>query len=232
MSSTRLPGKISMDIDGKSMLERVVNRLKRAKLIDDIVIATTINREDDKTVELASKIEVAIYRGSEEDVLDRYYQAAKENGAEHIVRITADCPLIDPDIVDRVMEKHLSTEADYTANIIKRTFSRGFDVEVFKFDALEIVREKSDNQYDREHVTPYFRDHPELFKIENILANDDEGRPELRLCVDENEDLTLIKKIYENIENIDRATASEIVKFIADNPQLKKINLKTKQKST
>lgn len=231
MGSTRLPGKILMDIKGKTMLERVIERLGRAELIDEIVIATTSDIADDKTVEIATKMGVPSYRGSEENVLERYYQSAAKYKADHIVRVTSDCPLIDPEIVDRVIKKHISTAADYTTNIIERTFPRGFDVEVFKYDSFEVVREKAREQHQIEHVTPYFREHPEVFKLENIQAVGAQRRPDLRLCVDEKDDLMLIKKIYEETENVEKALAKDIIKLIDSDPGLKEINSKIRQKN-
>src|SRR3989338_5710420 len=136
VASTRLPGKMLLKFEGKTVLEHVVQRVALSKLVNNIVVATTINHEDKEIKKICSRIGVKCYCGSQDDVLDRYYQAAKLSKAEHIVRITADCPLIDPKIIDQAIGLHLAEKADYTSNNIKERFPDGLDVEVFKFESL------------------------------------------------------------------------------------------------
>ena len=165
MGSTRLPGKVLMELEGKPLLQRVVERVKRAKKIDEIIIATTKNKEDKKLTEFAEKLKVKSYAGSEDDVLDRYYQAAKKFGAENIVRITSDCPLIDPEIVDDIISYYLNNDFDYVSNTISPTYPDGLDTEVFSFKALERAWKEAKKGFEREHVTPYINRHPEIRKL-------------------------------------------------------------------
>ena len=133
IGSTRLPRKVLMELEGKTVLERVVERVKYSKLIKDVVVATTILKDDLEIVKLCSNIGISVYCGSEENVLDRYYQTARLFKAEHIVRITSDCPLIDPKIIDEVINLHQRKKSDYTSNTIKKTYPDGQDVEIFTF---------------------------------------------------------------------------------------------------
>ena len=229
MGSTRFPGKVLKKIKNKPLIDYVIGRLKLSRSIDQIIIATSIKSQDDLIVNYAKEKGIKFFRGSEEDVLSRYYNAAKENNADVIVRITSDCPLIDPDIIDDLIANHIKNKADYTANIIKRTYPRGFDVEVFSIKSLIKSFDEADKKYYREHVTPYIREHPEKFKLYNIEAGNKLRRPEIRITVDTIEDFNLIGKIYENFDNID-FRAEEIIDFLDKNPQLLKINKHVKQK--
>ncbi|HLD89001.1 MAG TPA: UDP-2,4-diacetamido-2,4,6-trideoxy-beta-L-altropyranose hydrolase [Candidatus Nanoarchaeia archaeon] len=201
--STRLPKKVLLDISGKPMLVHVIDRVKMAKKVDEIIIATTTNKKDDVVVNIAKKEEVNFFRGSEEDVLDRYYNAAKQSRADLIVRITSDCTLIDPEIIDRIIGKFQNVfenkKADYASNVHERTFPRGLDVEVFSFKALEKSFKEAKDPVYREHVTAYIYRHPEIFKICSLKASNEYFAPELRFCVDTKEDLALIRKIYEKL---------------------------------
>jgi spore coat polysaccharide biosynthesis protein SpsF len=152
-NSTRLPGKVLLDLGGKTVLERVVERVSGSHLIDKIVVATTIREDDSRIAQLCSMKGICVYRGSEDDVLDRYYQAATTGRASHVVRITADCPLIDPEIIDRVIKTHLDNKADYTSNVLKETFPDGQDVEIFTFQALDRAWKEARLPSQREHVT-------------------------------------------------------------------------------
>jgi len=154
MGSTRLPGKVLLDLAGEPVLARVVNRTQRATMLDEIVIATTTESRDEAIVELCSSRDWAYFRGSEDDVLDRYYQAAKKHHAEVVVRITSDCPLIEPEIIDLVIWKFLEEDSlDYVSNILSpRTFPRGLDVETMTFEALKRAWQEDKNPAWREHV--------------------------------------------------------------------------------
>jgi len=229
IGSTRLPGKVLKKIQDKVVLDYVIDRLKTCKNIDEIVLAITTNKNDDVLEKYAKNKKINFIRGSEEDVLSRYYEAAKKFNAEVIVRITSDCPLIDPKIVDEVIKKHIESDADYTANTIKRTYPRGFDVEVFNFDILERTYRNANAKYHREHVTPYIREHPEKFKLQNIEAPDKIKRPDIRITVDTEKDFELIKKIISHFDNIE-FTAEDIVDFLNINPKLLEINKNIKQK--
>ena len=194
MSSTRLPGKVLLDLAGEPMLARVVARTKRAKTIDRTIVATTGEPEDEPIVALCRARGWAVSRGSRDDVLDRYYQAAVADGADPIVRITSDCPLIDPEVIDRVVE-HLTTGVDYASNINpRRTFPRGLDVEAFTFASLAAAWQDASDTSSREHVTPFLYRHPERFRIALVESE----RPEAadhRWSVDTPEDYELMRRI-------------------------------------
>lgn len=197
MSSTRLPGKVLKDIQGAPMLNWVVERCKSAKNVSSVVIATSTNREDDQLEEWCLKNRVPICRGSLEDVLDRYYQCALRHHAENVIRVTSDCPFIDPGIIDGTIGL-LEQGYDYCSNTREpRTYPRGLDVEAMSMKTLERAwREDHDPRW-REHVTPYIYRHPELFKIGGI-AND-EDLSDIRVTVDTFEDLQFVNLIAQEI---------------------------------
>lgn len=197
VGSTRLPGKVLKDICGKPMIWHVIERVKKAKLVEKVIVATTVKEEDDEIVKIAEQCGVKSFRGSEDDVLDRYYQAAKELGADVIVRVTADCPLIDPLIIDKTIEFFLKGNFSYVSNALKPTFPDGLDVEVFSFEALHKAWEKATKLSEREHVTPYIWKHPEDFKIGNFESGLDFSH--LRWTVDKEEDLQFVREVYKRI---------------------------------
>lgn len=203
MSSTRLPGKVLMELPyggGVTVLEQVIRRVKKSKLIQKIIVATTVNEVDDKIVAVAKKEKVDYFRGSEDDILSRYYLAAKKNKLETVVRVTSDCPCLDWEIIDAMIKKHASSGADYTSNTVSRTFPRGLDVEVMEFSALKKAHERAMKPYEKEHVTPYVYEHPEIFKIEKLTAP-----PEIkkyvgaRITLDTSEDYTLLCEIFDEL---------------------------------
>lgn len=229
MGSTRLPRKVMKKIKEETVLYHVVERAKQSELIDQIVVATTTNRQDDVLVEESKRLKVSSYRGSEEDVLSRYYHAAKKYNADRIVRVTSDCPFIDPVIVDQVISKHLETNADYTSNCIERTYPRGVDTEVFNFDVLEEAYKNATQKYEKEHVTPYILEHPDKFKLINIEAKGKLRRPDIRITLDTIEDFELISRIILHFSSIN-FTTEDIIDFINQNPKLIDINKQVKQK--
>lgn len=232
LTSTRLPGKVLMDIAGKPMLWHVINRLKYSKKLGDIILAIPNTKENDILEKFAKENKVKYFRGSEEDVLSRYYETAKSFECDIMVNITSDCPLIDPRVVDLIIKRHLSSNTDYTSNILKRTFPRGLDTEVFNFEILEKIQREVKEPYQREHVTLYIRQYPERFNVQNIIANKKLRRPELRLTVDTKEDLKLIREIYRHLYKPKKIfTTEEFIDFLDKNPELKKINAHIKQKS-
>lgn len=197
MGSTRLPGKVLADIAGKPMLVRVVERLRRAATIDEIVIATTTATADDVLVDFCARRGYTYYAGSEHDVLGRYYHASLHLAAEVIVRVTADCPLIDPLVVDRTVKAFhaAAPEIDYASNVLPpRSFPRGLDVEVFSATALARVETLDRDPASREHVTPHFYRHPESFRLLRVPADFDAS--EHRWTVDTPEDLELARRIH------------------------------------
>ncbi|MEM2679660.1 MAG: glycosyltransferase family protein [Candidatus Hadarchaeales archaeon] len=221
VGSTRLPGKVLKEICGKPMLWYVIERVKRARLINEIVVATTTNAEDDEIVKIAEQCRVKTFRGSEDDVLDRYYRAAKEFKADVVVRITADCPLIDPEIVDKTVEFFLKGDFDYVSNTVRPTFPDGLDVEVFSFDALKKAWENATKLSEREHVTPYIRKHPEKFKIGSFEAEHDLSH--LRWTVDREEDLRFVREVYERIGK-EIFHMQDVLELLREHPELAEIN--------
>ena len=194
LGSTRLPGKVLQDLAGEPMLARVVERLGRARTLDDIWIATTTEPRDDALVELCLRRGWPCARGSESDVLDRYVRAARESRAERVVRITSDCPLIDAAIVDRVVDALGPTSA-YSSNLFPvRTFPRGLDTEAFTVAALETAGSEATAHPDREHVTPYIWRQPDRFPQASVSAESDHSHE--RWTVDTPEDYQLVQKIY------------------------------------
>lgn len=223
MGSTRLPGKVMMDICGRPMLWHVINRLRHAETLDSIVVATSERRLDDKIEEFCRSEDVPCFRGSEKDVLDRYYQAAKWIGADVIVRITADCPLIDPEVVDSVVNKYLECKCDYASNSELRTYPDGLDTEVFSFDALKRAWREARMMSEREHVTPYIRNNKTIFTSAEVFQERDLSS--LRWTVDEPEDFDFVRNIYERLYRSDRVfLMDEVVNLLRENPKLIEIN--------
>jgi spore coat polysaccharide biosynthesis protein SpsF len=229
MGSTRLPGKVLKKIKEKSILDYIIERLEFCEKIDDIVLATTTAKKDDVLEKYAISKGVKYYRGDEEDVLSRYYEGAKKHKAGIIVRITSDCPLIDPEIIDDVISKHIEEKADYTSNAIKRTYPRGLDTEVFNFNVLKESYENADRAYQREHVTSYIRENHEKFKLQNIEASGKLKRPEIRITLDTKEDFELIEKIVSHFDTLNFKT-EDVIDFLDKNPNLLEINKHIKQK--
>lgn len=223
LGSTRLPGKVMLDLEGKTVLERVIERVKASRLINDVVVATTIEKKDLKIVGLCAANGISVYCGSEDDVLDRYYQAARLVGADRIVRITSDCPLIDPIIIDEVISSHLREKADYTSNGLKETFPDGLDTEVFSFKALKTAWKNAKLKSEREHVTPYIRNNMNIFKLTNFEYKEDLSKK--RWTLDNPEDYEFIKNIYANIYFKNHLFGmKEILEFLQNNPEIEKIN--------
>jgi spore coat polysaccharide biosynthesis protein SpsF len=228
MTSERLPGKVLMNILGKPVLWHVVTRLNGSKLIEKVVVATTTNETDIPIIRFCDEIGIGAYAGSEENVLDRYYKAASHFSATVIVRITADCPLIDPKIVDRVIQHYLENknEFDYASTNHPTTFPDGLDTEVFSFEALEKAWKNAKKQYEREHVTPYIWDQPEKFRIGNVENDEDLSATE-RWTLDYEEDLEFIRAIYTNLYKEGKIFGMEdVLKLLKKKPELRDINKK------
>ena len=221
MGSSRLPGKVLMKSDnGIPLLYHVINQLRHCSKVKNLVIATTTNQEDDEIEKFADNNSVNVFRGKEKDVLDRYFQCAKKYSFSTIVRITADCPLIDPQIVDKVIEQFFSENYDFATNTLTRTFPIGTDVEVFSFSALNNAWENAQLPSEREHVTPYFHN-KENFKIINV--ENDKNISNLRLTVDRIEDFELIKQILNNI-SINPIHLEDVLELFSRKPELIEIN--------
>jgi len=231
MGSTRLPGKVLLDLAGEPVLARCVNRTRRAQTLDEVVVATTTKPADEVIVKLCAERGWPCFRGSEEDVLDRYYQAALTHQANVVVRITSDCPLIEPEIVDRVVQEFLKRhpEVDYACNTLpRRTFPRGLDTEVLRFKVLERAWREDLNPAWREHVTPYIRRHPDLFHIHGITNEVDYSY--MRWTVDTPEDLAFVRRIYEYFGH-DRFSWREVLAVLEEHPEWLEINRDVQQKA-
>jgi len=229
MTSARLPRKILMNIEGKPILWHIMERVKHSKKIDDIILAIPNSKENDVLEQFAKNNKIKYFRGSEQDVLSRYYETAKKFKCDTIVRITSDCPLIDPEIVDKVVGEHLSSKTDYTANVLKRTYPKGLDVEVLTFEALEKSFKEAKKQPYREHVTLYIREHFERFKRASV--ENKKNLSHFRWTVDEKEDLDFVREVYKRLYKEGKVfLTEESVKLLEKEPQLLEINKKLKRK--
>ncbi len=223
VSSSRLPEKVLKPIMGKPMLVQQVERVSRSELIDKLVVATSNQASDDPIEQLCEEHGLAVYRGSLDDVLDRYYQAVKNYQPLHVVRLTGDCPVADPGVIDQVIAQHLGQQNDYTANILEPTYPDGLDVEVMTFAALEKAWQNADLPSEREHVTPYIRNRSDSFRLANV--GNDQDISHHRWTVDEPEDFELIVRIYKELLPKNRDfRMSDILDLIASKPELGNIN--------
>ncbi|MBA7558935.1 8-amino-3,8-dideoxy-manno-octulosonate cytidylyltransferase [subsurface metagenome] len=225
VGSTRLPGKVMLPIVGKPMLWHVIERVKRCKKIDSIVVATAFIKENNPIIELAKECKVEIFIGSENDVLDRYYQAAMKFNVDVIVRITADCPLINPHTIDKMVDLCLKENAEYICGHPDYpSIEQG--IGVISFSALEKVKTLTDKDYQKEHVTIYIKENPELFKIVAFIPKIIFQREDMRLTVDTKEDLILMREIYDKLYKENEIIEIEdVVSLLENNPDLKKINM-------
>lgn len=222
-SSTRLPGKVLKSILGKPMLAIQIERIKRSQLIDKLVIATSNQSTDDAIASLANKIKVNCFRGSLNDVLDRFYQIAFKLNPSHIVRLTGDCPLIDPKLIDQIIKYHLEHDFDYTTNAIEATYPDGLDVEIFTFKALKEAWEEAKLPSQREHVTPFINRQPKRYNIHHY--KNDQDLSALRWTVDEPLDFELVTRIYEGLyPQNPQFTTQDVLNFLELNPELKTLN--------
>ncbi|MDD4907492.1 MAG: glycosyltransferase family protein [Candidatus Omnitrophica bacterium] len=223
--SRRLPGKVLRLMAGKPVLEHIIDRVKGARRIQEVMVATTILKEDLNIVSLCAAKGVRVYCGSENDVLDRYYQAARLVQADNIVRITGDCPLIDPVIINKVINHHLRSRADYSANVLKHTFPDGEDVEVFSFNALEKAWKEARLLSEREHVTPYIWKNPRRFTLSGIEHQDDLSAK--RWTLDNPQDLKFIDMIYRHLYGKKRSFGmTDVLKLLKSHPEYEMINAK------
>lgn len=196
--STRLPNKILKTIQGETLLEIHVRRILRSKRISKLIIATTTVQQDDEVIKLAKELDVQVSRGSESDVLDRFYQALKDERPDYVVRLTSDCPLIDANLIDEVVQFTIHNKLDYCTNTLVEHYPDGEDVEVFTFKALEEAWQKAEKPYMREHVTPYIRENGTfsgglLYRSDNFPCEKNYGN--VRLTVDEEKDLAVITQL-------------------------------------
>lgn len=231
MGSTRLPGKVMLDLCGHSVLWHVVERVRRCGEAQCIVVATTRAARDDVIAEEAKCAGAQVWRGSEDDVLSRYYEAACAFDARHVLRVTSDCPLLDPQIMAEMTRTYQAQpELDYLSNFLPRRFPQGLDAEIMRMAALEAAFHEADKSYQREHVTPYIYQHPEQFKLGAFTSERDLSY--LRWTLDTPEDRRLIEAIYRALFPRDRHFSTEdILSLLQDWPELASINSHIKQKS-
>jgi spore coat polysaccharide biosynthesis protein SpsF (cytidylyltransferase family) len=219
MGSSRLPGKVLLKINKKTLLEILIERIRRSKYINKICVATTMRIEDSVLYSHVSSLGVECFRGSENDVLSRFYFCAKNNDPHLIVRITADDPLKDPDVIDSIILEMINDESlDYCSNTLVPTFPEGLDVEVFKFKALEIAFQEALLESEREHVTPYIWKNNQKFNLKNIFCN--YKFPNCRLTVDYYEDYLFIKKMIEMFDNSMLINCQDIANILISNPKI------------
>jgi len=223
LGSTRLPKKVLLPLEDRTVLEWVITRVKASSFVNDIVVATTLNKEDLEIVKLCSNIGIRVYCGSEDNVLDRYYQVAKLLKADHVVRITADCPLIDPRVIDEIVDLHLKTCADFTCNTIEVTYPDGEDTEIFKFEALCESWKNATQQVELEHVTPYVKNRPNIFNLVNLKYKQDLSKK--RWTLDNKEDYRFMCLVFKNVyKGNPLFSMGEVLDFLDKNPDIEKIN--------
>lgn len=230
MSSTRLPGKIMLNLHGKTVLQHVIERVSASMHIDKVVVATTDFSVDDTIIEECERLGIDTFRGSSEDVLSRYYGCARQYGADTVIRITSDCPVIDPILLDAMVEYFHSNDFDYVSNTIERTFPRGLDAEIFTFKALEKAFNEATEPFEKEHVTPYIHlSHPEKFSLGSYTNN--QNNSQYRLTLDTQDDWTLIKKIYDSLYHKGEIFSyDQVITLLKEQPDLANINAHIEQK--
>ena len=231
MNSSRLPGKVLRTVLGKTLLEYQIERLQRVPSADSVVIATTIDDCDQPIVDLCEKLKVNYFRGPEEDVLQRYYNAAQKYEADIVVRITADCPIIDPNVIDRVIKFYLDNykDFDYVSNILTRSYPRGMDTEVFSLESLEQAALEAKDEAEREHVTVFIYNHPERYRLANVPYHKDFSR--YRWTVDTLEDFSLIEKIITSLyPQRPNFVLEDCLELINKHPEWEKLNSHIEQK--
>lgn len=236
MGSSRLPGKVMLPLDGRHVLTHDVQRVAASAAVDEVTVATSVKTQDDILARHATRLGVPVYRGSEADVLSRVFEAADTLDAEVVVRVTGDCPLIDPSTITAVTKPVLSGQADYATNIIERTFPRGLDVEAFSFESLEYVQNVATQPHHREHVTPYYRENRDEFAVVNVTSADVFNNPQLnarddlRLTLDEPADYEVLREIYTNTTYGDILPVQDAIRYVDEN-SLTDLNESVEQKS-
>ncbi len=232
MSASRLPGKVLMDVAGQPALERLVRRLSLAESVDAIVLATTTNPADDALADWAAARGLPYYRGSEDDVLARVVEAHRMMDSDVIVEVCGDTPLLDPAVIDLAVRRFLDGDVDVVSNTSNLTWPQGIDAQVFRFDALDQVSRTQHDPAVREHVSLYFYEHPGIYRIHHLAAPGDETAPDLRLQLDYQEDLDLIRAVYERLEprHGDAFGVRDVLGLLAAEPALAEINRHCEEK--
>jgi spore coat polysaccharide biosynthesis protein SpsF len=230
MGSVRLPGKVLMDLGGAPMLVRVIERVGRAHL-DQVIVATSSSPADDAVAAVAAATGVPVFRGAETDVLDRFYQTAKAHRADVIVRVTADCPLIDPGVIDRVVTAFQQAEpsVDFASNCLVRSYPQGLDVEVTTLDALSQAWAEAWADYERAHVMPFIYRHPDRFRLLNV--QDTVDRSTMRWTVDTPDDLAFVRAVYARLGNHDAFSWTDVLQVLQAEPDVATLNRHVRQKT-
>jgi len=230
MTSTRLPGKILMDLDGEPMLKRQLDRLKLCRTADRLIVATTVNSADDPIAALSARAGVGLFRGSESDVLSRYLGAAREARADVVVRVTSDCPLICPEVCDRIVDS--LGDADYASNILRRTYPRGLDTEAFTMAALEKAAAEATSAPAREHVTWYIHTEARAaFRARSVEDSDDNSA--LRWTVDVPEDMEAVRRLWAGLHLSEKALGyRDILSYASKHPEIAALNAAVEQKKS
>ena len=235
MGSTRLPGKMMLPLERSHVLTHDIQRVQEADTIDEVVVATSTKTADDIVARYANRAGATVFRGSEDDVLDRMFSAATGANAETVVRITGDCPLIDWDVIDAVVDRLATENVDYCSNTVERTFPRGLDVEAFSYESFKHIHENAKEPHHREHVTPYYRENDDQFNLASVTSEEifDEAwmqdRTDLRLTLDEADDYELLREVYNRVEYEDTLPIRDAVSVI-DDRDLHKLNADVTQK--
>ena len=231
MTSTRLPGKVLLPCLGRPMLDLMIERLRRVPELDDIVIATTTNQADDPIEQLCHDLSVSVWRGSEDNVMERVLQAAQNFNADVIVELTGDCPLIDPAIVQHCIHAWLDSGSDYLANCLVRSYPIGMDTQVFWTKTLADAFSRTTDLNDLEHVSLFIYRHPELYKLTEVEASKEHTDPELRLTLDTQDDYRLISTIFLELYPLNPAfTLDDILKLLSQKPELRSLNSHVKHR--
>lgn len=224
LGSTRLAGKTLMDLRGKPLLGHLIERVRQSKFVKEIIVATTVNERDNAIAFYALENNLKLYRGSEEDVLDRFYQAATQYQTETIVRVTPDCPMQDPHVMDEVISVFGEGGYDYVSNTMKPTFPDGLDTEVFSFAALRRAWNDASLPSEREHVTSYIYGHPDLFRLFNVESGNGD-LSQMRWTVDTQRDYEFVKRIFELMDRPgDLFYMEDVLGLLKEHPQLLTIN--------
>ena len=226
--STRFPNKVLKDLCGRPVLQRMIERVQKSRFVDEVMVITSIEKNNLPILKLCSELGIRVGVGSEDDVLDRYYQIAKLLSPEYVIRLTADCPCFDPELLDLAIEG-LDPDTDY-CGMISESFADGLDLEIMRFSALERAWREANHSFEREHVTQYILRHPEIFRLQNFES------PigyfgDHRWTVDEPEDFEVVTKIFEHFskEGMDDFGYKDILKFLSSNPEISDINRKFKR---
>lgn len=223
MSSSRLPGKVLRPIMDKPMLAYQIERIKKAAKLDKIILATSTEEQDQALVELAKQLQIEAYQGSLENVLERFYYAGYQYKADHVMRLTGDCPLIDPQLLDQLVDFHLAGQFDYSANCLQPSFPDGLDAEIMRWSVLEEAFHEAQLFSEKEHVTPFIHKRPERYQLGHFKNAQDYSS--LRWTVDELKDFELIENIYQNLfPKNPNFTWQDVLQYVEANPNLKNYN--------